>query len=97
MTTIEYSKRHVTTYHETKRYRLVRHPYSCFELVRLADNATSFFQGDDAGLWFRNMLKLESIYLDGKEGLEAAAGEAAFDQSFDCLCSGYDDVLRAEG
>ncbi len=75
------------TRHETARYKLVSTGYG-FELIRSADAATAFFQGDDADLWERNMTALEAIK-DWRAG-------NSLDASFDFLCSGYDEILRGD-
>lgn len=71
--------------HETERYRLEDDRHGFFTLTRKADNATAFFQGDDADLWERNMRSLEGekVWPDG----------TSFDRSFNCLCDGYDCIL----
>lgn len=76
------------TRHVTASYRLDAHRFGCYELVRLADGATAFFQGDDAALWERNM--------DAIEGIKEWNVGNSLDQSFDFLCSGYDDILEAQ-
>lgn len=43
---------------------------------------------DDADLWSRNMEAIERCLSDNEPRLIA---------SFDCLCSGYDDILSVEG
>lgn len=78
------------TRHETARYRLVSTGYG-FELVRIADNASAFFQGEDATLWESNIAALEKI--EAKNGW--APGNT-FDATFDHLCSGYDEILTGE-
>lgn len=75
------------TRHETASYRLVSTGYG-FELVRLSDNASAFFQGDDANLWESNMAAIE--------GVQTWNAGNALDGSFDFLCSGYDEVLKVE-
>lgn len=70
---------------ETATYRLWQLPYG-FELMRKSDARRAFFQGDDADLWEANMISIEGIK-------QWNAGNT-LDKSFDCLCSGYDDVLQ---
>jgi hypothetical protein len=72
--------------YETSKYRLEQDRFGFVLLVRKADGATAFFQGDDADLWDRNMSSLESIKTWN-------AGNSP-DNSFDFLCSGYDDILE---
>lgn len=74
--------------HATNAYRLTDFGYGV-ELKRLSDGATGFFQGDDATLWRDNMDAIIGIELRH----EWRAGNS-LDKSFDCLCSGYDDVLE---
>jgi hypothetical protein len=54
--------------------------------MRKSDARRAFFQGDDADLWQRNMEAIEGI-------TQWNAGNTP-DNSFDFLCSGYDDVLH---
>lgn len=72
---------------ETERYRLSTDYMGFYELVRLADNASAYFQGEDADLWRRNMSALEATYGDDEAGLT---------RSFDFLCEGYDEILEQE-
>jgi hypothetical protein len=74
--------------HETSAYRLATDRFGFYYLTRLSDNASVFFQGDDADLWERNM--------DAIEGVKTWNAGNTLDKSFDFLCSGYDDILKAE-
>lgn len=76
--------------HETARYSLHFDRIGNYTLVRRADKASHYFQGDDARLWDRNM---EAI-LDLDASKSWAPGHS-LDTSFDFLCSGYDDILKA--
>ena len=72
--------------HETGSYRLETERNALFfTLTRKSDGASAFFQGDDAGLWLRNM--------DAIEGVKTWNAGNTLDKSFDFLCSGYDDIL----
>lgn len=71
----------------TDAYRLETDRFGFYKLTRLSDGASAFFQGDDADLWSRNMEAIERCFIDD---------EAKLINSFDCLCSGYDDILAAE-
>jgi hypothetical protein len=71
--------------------RQFKAPFS-FELIRNADNASAYFQGDDAYLWDRNILALDKI----ENSARGWCAGNSFTQSFDFLCSGYDDVLKQE-
>ena len=75
--------------HETSRYSLHSDRFGHFRLVRRADLAEQYFQGDDADLWRRNIDAIVAI--DQRNGWGT---NNSFDASFDCLCSGYDDVLE---
>lgn len=70
----------------TQFYALEEDRFGFFELTRLSDGARAFFQGDDAALWLRNMETIERLF---------AGDEDRLNESFDCLCSGYDEVLSA--
>lgn len=54
-------------------------------LTRNADNKSAFFQGDDADLWYRNLNAIEAI--------KRTPQMQSLAQSFNFLCSGYDDIL----
>jgi len=71
---------------ETAAYRLEseRSNGLWYTLTRKSDGATGFFQGDDADLWDRNMDAVERCNADNEQRLN---------ETFDCLCSGYDDIL----
>lgn len=73
------------TRHETEAYKLTQLPYG-FELMRKSDARRSFFQGDDADTWRRNM--------DSIEGIKQWNAGNTLDKSFDFLCSGYDEILQ---
>lgn len=73
------------TRHETNAYKLECDRFGFYTLTRKHDGASAFFQGDDANFWDRNM---KADYD------EADYDEERANQSFDCLCSGYDDVLE---
>lgn len=75
------------THTVTDAYRLERDRFGFYRLSRLSDGASAFFQGDDADLWSRNMEAIERCFIDD---------EAKLINSFDFLCSGYDDILAAE-
>ncbi len=69
--------------YETTQYALGVDRFGHYELTRKSDGKSAYFQGDDADLWTRNMqaiCQVHSLY-------------AARDESFDVLCSGYDDIL----
>jgi hypothetical protein len=71
---------------ETDAYRLESERNGLwYTLTRKIDGTSAFFQDDDADLWQRNMDSLESI-TDWKT-------TNTFEQSFNFLCSGYDDVM----
>ena len=76
------------TRQETAAYRLESDRFGFYTLTRLSDGASAFFQGDDADLWSRNMEAIERCLGDD---------EAKLASTFDCLCSGYDDILSVEG
>lgn len=73
---------------ETDRYRLSSDRMSFFELRRLSDDASAYFQGDDAALWRRNMDWLESTHEGSPE---------TFERAFHGLCESYDLVLDDRG
>lgn len=73
---------------ETDAYRLTSDRFGFYVLTRKSDGASAFFQGDDALLWDRNMDAIEHTNIDD---------EARLNSTFDCLCSGYDDILSVEG
>jgi hypothetical protein len=76
-----------TLHTETANYRLETQGSGLFfTLTRKADNASAFFQDDDAALWARNM--------DALERIPFWAPGNSFDRSFDVLCSGYDEILE---
>ena len=75
-----------TTHTITDAYKLETDRFGFYKLTRLCDGASAFFQGDDADLWSRNMEAIERCLSDNEPRLVA---------SFDCLCSGYDDILDA--
>jgi hypothetical protein len=70
--------------YETEAYALGVDRFGHYELTRKSDGASAYFQGDDADLWTRNMRAICQVH----------SLECARDKSFDCLCSGYDDVLE---
>lgn len=70
---------------ETFRYTLNQDRMGFFELIRHADGASAYFQGDDADLWRRNMNTLEYTNANDDKRLRHA---------FNFLCEGYDGVLR---
>jgi hypothetical protein len=70
--------------YETARYALSVNRFGDYHLTRKSDGASAYFQGDDADLWTYNMRALCRVH----------SLEVARDDHFDCLCSGYDDVLR---
>lgn len=74
------------TRHETEKYRLQTDRFGFYVLTRKADNASAFFQDDDATLWNRNMTAIEAVKIWN-------AGNS-LDGSFDFLCSGYDEILQ---
>lgn len=73
------------TRYQTDAYHLTTDHHGFYQLIRKRDGKSAFFQGDDANLWSRNMDQIESIKVWN-------AGNS-LDKSFDCLCSGYDDIL----
>ena len=73
--------------HETAAYRLTTDRFGFYVLTRISDGASASFQGDDADLWRRNMDAIERCFHDEDPELRMNA-------SFDCLCSGYDDILE---
>lgn len=73
------------TRQETDAYKLERDRFGFYTLTRKHDGASAFFQGDDANLWDRNMDAIEHCH---------ANDESRLNSTFDCLCSGYDDVLE---
>lgn len=72
------------TRQKTAAYHLESDRFGFYVLTRLSDGASAFFQGDDADLWRRNMDAIERTHADDVARLNA---------TFDCLCSGYDDIL----
>lgn len=70
---------------ETDRYILNTDRMGFFELIRVMDGASLYFQGDDAQLWCRNMEAIEATHADD---------EVALERSFDFLCEGYDELLN---
>lgn len=81
----------MTIQFETERYALSQDRFGHFRLTRKADNASAYFQGDDAALWDSNMEMLETL----EESQGWRAGNSLV-KSFDFLCSGYDEVLQVE-
>ena len=75
------------TRQETAAYRLEVDRFGFYSLTRKSDGASAFFQGDDADLWSRNMEAIERCLSDNEPRLV---------ETFDCLCSGYDDILAVE-
>jgi hypothetical protein len=75
--------------HRTSHYSLREDRFGNFTLTRRSDRASQYFQGDDADLWRRNIDAIVSI-----DRRNAWGTNNSFDASFDCLCSGYDDVLE---
>jgi hypothetical protein len=76
--------------HETSAYSLHSDRFGNFLLHRRADGAECYFQGDDAQLWRHNIDAIVSI----DQSATGWSPNNSFDKSFDCLCSGYDDVLE---
>ena len=70
---------------ETESYILNKHEFASCELIRKADGASTFFQGDDFDLWSDNMSAIERCYKDDETGLIG---------SFNFMCSGYDEILH---
>jgi hypothetical protein len=64
--------------HETDHYSLYLDWFGNFLLTRRSDGYEGYFVGDDAKRWRSDMDTLTQ----------------ECDQSFDHLCSAYDDVLR---
>lgn len=75
---------------ETAAYRLESDRFGFFILTRKSDGKSAFFQGDDADLWSRNMAAIEHCFGYDKADYD----EELANQIFDCLCSGYDDILE---
>lgn len=71
--------------HETQAYRLSEDRFGNFMLRRNADGAEAYFQGDDATLMDHNMSLLE--------GINPWTAGNTFDDAFDHICGGYDEVL----
>ena len=71
----------------TAAYKLESDRFGFYKLTRLSDGASAFFQGDDAQLWSRNMDAIERCHADDEPRLV---------ETFDCLCSGYDDILAVD-
>lgn len=74
-------------YTATMKYKILIHKFGCYEIVRHDDNASCFFQGDDASIFEKRLNRIEEF--------TPITPHTIFATAIDRLCGDYDHVLTA--